>query len=88
MNDRANQELSRRKVRDRSIALVLAGAVLVTPPVAAVSLIDLDIAGLPFPVVYVFVVWFLLIAGAALLSRPLREEDEALGSSQTGDPEV
>ena len=51
MNDRANQELSRRKVRDRSIALVLAGAVLVTPPVAAVSLIDIDIAGLPFPVV-------------------------------------
>ena len=79
MKDRANLQLTRRKVRDRSVALLLVGIVLLLPPVGAVSLIDGSIADLPIPLVYVFCVWLLLIGGAALLSSELRDSDETIG---------
>jgi len=65
------------KHRDRSIALLLVGFVLLFPPVAGLSLIDTTVFGIPFPVFYVFAVWAALIAGAALLARPLLESDNA-----------
>lgn len=88
MTDRAHLQLARRKVRDQSIALLIAGAVLLMPPVAGVSLIDQDIGGIPFPIIYVFLVWIVLIFGAALLSRPLRDEDDAISSVQSNTPET
>lgn len=87
MADRANLHLIRRKTRDRSIALLIAGAVLLTPPLAGISLIDGSIGGLPIPLLYVFAVWILLISGAALLSRPLVESDDQAGSTETTDIE-
>lgn len=75
MIDRTDLHLFRRKARDRSIALVLAGMVLLLPPIVGISSIDLKLGGVPTPLVFVFVVWALLIAGAAVLARPLREAD-------------
>ena len=88
MRDRARLQLSRRKVRDRSIALLLVGAVLLMPPIGALSLIDGHIASIPIPIVYVFVVWILLIGGTALLSNRLQEYDDSIQAAESADPEA
>lgn len=85
MNDRTNLQRSSRKTRDRSIVLVLLGTALLMPPIAGVFLIDGMIAGLPIPMLYVFTVWILLIAGAAALSRALREGEDAGRSVDIGE---
>ena len=76
-HDGSQAALSRRKAQDRSIALVLTGLVLLLPPVGAIALLDANILGLPLPLVYVFTVWAVLIAGGAVLARPLHEHSSA-----------
>lgn len=71
MPDRADPQLPQRKIRDRSVVLLLIGSVLLLPPVAGLSLIDVKLAGVPFALLYIFAVWGLLILGAALLAGPL-----------------
>lgn len=75
MRDPVDLDQNRRKARDRSIALVLVGSVLLLPPLIGVSLVGGTVAGLPVPLLYVFAVWAALIAGAALLARPLQESE-------------
>ncbi|MGI9419953.1 MAG: hypothetical protein ACR2RA_19180 [Geminicoccaceae bacterium] len=86
MTDRAQLQLSRRKVRDRSIALALVGTVVLMPPVAGISLTDGSIGGIPVPILYVFVIWSALIAGAAALGRPLLDTDESASSAEIHRP--
>ncbi len=82
MRDRSDPHLGQRKIRDRSIVLLLIGSVLLLPPVAGVSLIDIKLAGVPFALIYIFAVWALLIAGAALLARPLQSSDRSDGAER------
>ena len=77
---------ARRKARDRSIALLLVGAVLLMPPLIGVSLVDGTVAGLPIPLLYVFAVWAALIAGAAVLARPLQNSETVTLSEDKDDP--
>jgi hypothetical protein len=78
---------SRRKAHDRSIALVWVGIAFLMPPIAGISLIDDNVGGIPFPLLYVFIVWAVLIAGAAALARPLRDSDKSTsGPAETPDP--
>lgn len=76
---------ARRKVRDRSIALVVAGTALLMPPLVGVSLIDGTIAGMPVPLVYVSVVWAALIAVAAALARPLQHSETSASTGNAND---
>jgi len=88
MTNSADRQLSRRKVRDRSVALLLIGIACLMPPIAGIALIDEDIGGLPVPMLYLFTVWALLILGAALLARPLRDsEDTGSTTGPTGAPD-
>lgn len=84
--DRAELQLSRRKIRDRSIVLVLVGTVLLMPPAVGISLTDGRIGGIPVPILYVFVIWAALIAGAALLGRPLADTDDSSSPTEPTDP--
>ena len=77
--------LTRRKVRDMSIALVVAGTALFMPPLIGVSLVDGKVAGIPIPIVYVSVVWAALIAAAAVLARPLQNSESAASSGNAND---
>lgn len=72
LRDRAEQSQSDRKARDRAMILPLVGLILLAPPVGEIFLLDAKIAGVPFTLVYVFAVWALVIAGAAMLARRLR----------------
>ena len=77
--------LTPRKARDRSIALVVAGTVLLMPPLAGVSLVDGSVFGMPIPLVYVSVVWAALIAVAAALARPLQNSETTASSESAND---
>ena len=77
MHDRTDQPLHHRKIRDRALILPLVGLILLMPPVAGGFHLEIMIAGLPFTGVYLFVVWAMLIAGAAALSRRLRDGDDS-----------
>ena len=83
--DRSHVALSHRNAQDRSIALVLAGIVLLLPPVGAAALLDVTVFGLPLPLVYVFTVWASLIAGGALVSRRLQGAEAAPNASSQSD---
>ncbi len=87
LTDRGQLQLSRRKVRDRSIVLVLVGTVALLPPVAGISLTDGSIGGIPVPLLYVFVIWAGLIAGAALLGRALLDTEDSPSSTETPAPD-
>lgn len=47
------------------------------PPLAGISLIDEKIAGLPITLIYIFLVWALLIAGAAFLAGRLLDSNQS-----------
>lgn len=85
LTGRKDLHLSQRKIRDRSIALLLAGILVLLPPIAGISLIEKKIGGVPFALLYVFAVWALLIAGAAALARPLRESESRTSSANLSD---
>ena len=76
MKTRAGGYRRHSKTRDRALTLVLVGLVLLMPPVAAIFHVDSKLFQIPATLIYLFAVWALLIIGAALLSRPLREGDE------------
>ena len=76
VTDRAKEQLARRTARDRSIALLLIGTLLLLPPFASIFLIDGNVVGVPIPFAYILTVWALLIAGAALLSSTLGDGDQ------------
>jgi len=72
MDDRAEQNRRNRKTRDRALILLLLGIALLTPPLAGIAEIDAKIGGVPVTLIYLFVVWALLIAGARYLAGSLR----------------
>lgn len=65
---------SNRKARDRAFILLIVGLTLLVPPVARIFQLDLRLAGIPFTALYLFIVWGLLIAGTAALSKRLKED--------------
>ena len=74
--DRTDQTLRDRKSRDRAMILPIVGFVLLMPPVAAVFDLHAKLGGLPFTLVYIFLIWVLLIAGAWLMSHRLEDDTE------------
>lgn len=70
----SEQAFFSRKARDRSVILLLVGLALLVPPFAGIFQLDVRIAGIPFTALYLFLVWGMLIAGAAVLSRRLRDD--------------
>jgi hypothetical protein len=73
----ARAALARRKLLDAAAALPLAGLALLVSPLLDVFAGDGRVLGLPAGAVYVFAVWFGLIALAARLARRLAAEGDA-----------
>lgn len=84
MSDRSGQYMTSRRVRDRSIILLLLGLTLLVSPMASIFEIDEKVGGVPVTLIYLFAVWALLILGAAYLSRGLRRSEEANARSENG----
>ena len=76
MQDRAGLQRRQRKTRDRALILTLVGLVLLMPPIAGVFQVPGRVFGVPLALVYLFIVWALLIAGAARLAPALLQTAE------------
>ncbi len=63
---------STRKARDRSFALTVGGVVFLMPPIAAIFLVDGTLFSIPLPLVFVFTIWIVLVAGAFILKPALQ----------------
>ena len=71
-----------RKIRDRSLVLLLIGMVLLMPPVAPLFHVDSKLFGLPATLIYLFALWAVLILGARLLAKPLQRTTEQADTTQ------
>ena len=69
--------MERRKLESAALFLTLFGAMLIMPPLAIVFQIERRLLGIPFEVIYLFLVWAGLVAGALWLGRHLPREPEA-----------
>lgn len=68
----SNHPISNRKISDRALILLLVGCLLLMPPLANIFQLDVRVMGIPFTGIYLFVVWGVLIVGAAFLSNRLQ----------------
>lgn len=59
------------RLRDAAVALPLVGLFLLMPPMISAFVSHAQVGGVPLIVVYLFGVWLLLIACAAVLARRL-----------------
>ena len=73
----ARAALARRRRRDAAAVLPLAGVVLFASPLIDAFAEAGLIGGIPVSVIYVFGVWFGLIALTARLARRLRDDEDA-----------
>ncbi len=79
-----------RKTVERALLLPLIGLLLFFPPIAGIFDINLFVSGIPFTVIYLFVVWGLLIFAAYRLSlnlTQLGEQETAAAESRTSEQE-
>ena len=84
MAGNSDLQLSRRKTRDKSVALLIVGAVLLMPPIVRTSLFEGSIFGIPYTVFYMFTVWAILIIGAAIIAPRLRDSDKSRQDDTNG----
>lgn len=73
----ARATLARRKRRDAAFLLPNLGLVLLVAPFADVFADAGRLFGIPVVVIYVFGVWFGLIAACAALARAVEDDDGA-----------
>ena len=71
----ARDAQARRKRRDIALILPLLGVFLLASPVLNIFAGSGSLSGIPASLLYVFGVWFALIACTALLARRLRDDD-------------
>ncbi len=88
MQDRAHTQRQQRKTRDRSVVLLILGAVLLLPPVGSIALVQTSLLGIPMPVFYVFCVWAFLIAAAAALAPSLEGDTDEQDSTAVNNMDV
>lgn len=65
------------RARDAAVLLPLLGLFLLMPPLIALFVQPVTVAGVPLIVAYVFGVWLALAAAAALLARALPADPPA-----------
>lgn len=75
MTRRPGQFLSSRRVRDRSIVLLVLGIALLVSPMAGIFQFGAKLGGIPVTLIYLFSVWALLILGALSLANRLSNSD-------------
>lgn len=83
MAGNSDLQLSRRKTRDKSVAILIVGIVLLMPPIVRTSLFEGNILGIPYTVFYMFGVWALLILCAAIIAPRLRDSDKSRQDDMT-----
>jgi hypothetical protein len=66
--------VERRKLVSAALFLTIAGALLIMPPLAMVFQVHRRVLGVPSEVIYLFLAWGALVAGAWWLAKRLPSE--------------
>jgi uncharacterized membrane protein YccC len=74
--------MDRRKLESAALFLTIFGAMLIMPPLALLFQLEQRFFGIPAEVIYLFVVWAGLVAGARWLGHRLPREPAAEPSAQ------
>lgn len=61
--------------RQAAALLVCLGAVLLLPPIALIFAREVQVLGVPLPVIYIFGMWLALILGAIVVTRVLPDTE-------------
>jgi hypothetical protein len=69
--------VDRRKLESAALFLTILGAMLIMPPLALLFQVERRFLGIPMEVIYLFMVWLLLVAGAWWLGKRLPHDSEA-----------
>jgi hypothetical protein len=70
--------MERRKLESAALFLTIAGALLIMPPLALVFQVHRRFLGIPIEVIYLFLAWAALIAGAWWLGKRLPSDSATL----------
>ena len=73
------------KSHDRALVLSLVGMLLLVSPLAGIFQLDIKLFGVPFTLIYLFIVWAALIAGTLALASRLRDSDRFAGHRESAD---
>lgn len=76
--------MERGKIVSAALLLTVAGAMLIMPPLALVFQWHMRLFGLPVAVIYIFVVWAALVAGARALARRMPADPPSAGEDGGG----
>ncbi|MEO1493000.1 MAG: hypothetical protein AAFV19_12680 [Pseudomonadota bacterium] len=77
MADRAAPQRRQSRTHEKAAIVLAIGLLLLMPPVANIFTLPQKIAGVPFTLIYLFVVWAGLILSGILMSQRLLEEEDA-----------
>lgn len=75
--------MDRRKLESAALFLTLLGVLLILPPLAHLFRLEQRVLGIPVEVIYLFVCWAGLVAGAYVLSKRLPRD----GTGEPGAPD-
>lgn len=74
--------MDRRKLESAALFLTIFGAMLIMPPLALLFQLERRVLGIPAELIYLFVVWAALVAGAWWLGHRLPREAAAEPSAE------
>ena len=69
--DRIDREAQSKKLKDKAALIPIIGMLFLIPPIAGIFQIDAKIFGIPFTLLYLFIIWAGLIIGTSILSKSL-----------------
>ena len=78
--------MTRRRRVAAAAFFTLFGTLAFLPPLVLLFRFDARVMGVPVETVYVFVLWFLLVAGARLFGRVLPDEKHSADTPSEGQP--
>lgn len=80
-------ETQAQKLQDKAALIPLIGLLFLMPPIAGIFQIESKFFGIPFTLLYLFIVWAGLIVGTFILSRSLSHKlpDQNLIDKQSDD---
>lgn len=76
--------MERRKLESMALFLTVLGVMLIMPPLAVLFQLERRFLGIPAEVIYLFVCWAVLVAGAFWLGRRLPREAPAEPDEDAG----
>lgn len=78
--------MTRRKIVGAALFFTFFGAIAILPPLVWLFRADILVLGVPLEVVYIFGIWFVLVAGAFRFASALPPDDPSPLENRDAEP--